>query len=204
MRLFVLGATGRTGTEFVDLALARGHDVTAFVRSPKKLAPRPRLSVVAGDPRDTAALGRALPDHDAVVSVLGAPPREALRPNTMMTDFAASTVSAMTSAGVARLAILSAAVLFPLTDLVSRIFTWILRHHARDLTTMEAVVSSSGLSWTIARPPRLVHDRDEVYRSALDGLPPGKRVVSYRAVAAFLLDAIERREHVGEVRGLVR
>src|SRR5215467_6664558 len=35
MRLFILGATGRTGAELVDQALARGHAVTAFVRAPQ-------------------------------------------------------------------------------------------------------------------------------------------------------------------------
>ena len=37
MKLFVIGATGRTGWEIVQQALARGHHVTAFVRSPEKI-----------------------------------------------------------------------------------------------------------------------------------------------------------------------
>ena len=31
MKLFVIGATGRTGREIVKQALTRGHQVTAFV-----------------------------------------------------------------------------------------------------------------------------------------------------------------------------
>ncbi|WP_437710248.1 NAD(P)H-binding protein [Sorangium sp. So ce448] len=38
MRLLVLGATGRTGKHILDLGLARGHRLTAFVRSPQKIA----------------------------------------------------------------------------------------------------------------------------------------------------------------------
>lgn len=38
MKLFVIGANGRTGTETLDLARTRGHQVTAFVRSPEKLS----------------------------------------------------------------------------------------------------------------------------------------------------------------------
>jgi putative NADH-flavin reductase len=34
-KLFVIGATGRTGLEIVQQALARGHHVAAFVRSPE-------------------------------------------------------------------------------------------------------------------------------------------------------------------------
>lgn len=51
MRLFLLGASGRTGTHLLELALANGHEVTAFVRTPSKLAVRKNLSVVAGNPR---------------------------------------------------------------------------------------------------------------------------------------------------------
>ncbi len=35
-RILVLGATGGTGRPIVRQALARGHDVTALVRSPEK------------------------------------------------------------------------------------------------------------------------------------------------------------------------
>jgi hypothetical protein len=40
MKLFALGATGGTGGEVVGQALERGHRVTAFVRSPEKIAHR--------------------------------------------------------------------------------------------------------------------------------------------------------------------
>lgn len=46
MKLFVLGATGGTGNELVEAALRRGHQVTAFVRSPMKLEPRDGLVIV--------------------------------------------------------------------------------------------------------------------------------------------------------------
>jgi nucleoside-diphosphate-sugar epimerase len=39
MRLLILGATGGTGRALVGLARERGHEVTAFVRSPQKLGP---------------------------------------------------------------------------------------------------------------------------------------------------------------------
>ena len=37
MQIFLLGGTGRTGQQFIDLALAGGHEITAFVRSPGKI-----------------------------------------------------------------------------------------------------------------------------------------------------------------------
>jgi putative NADH-flavin reductase len=202
MRLFVLGATGRTGSEIVSLALARGHQVTAFVRSPQKLQPTASLAIVRGDPRHPEEIAAALPGHDAVLSAIGPHPREALRPSTLLTDCARATVEAMSSGGVARLAIVSAAVLFPMKGLYFAFFRWLTKHHARDLRTMEDIVRSSGLAWTIARPPRLTKSADVSFRAQRDMLPAGGRAMSFRSVAAFMLDAVEHRSHVAEIVGL--
>jgi putative NADH-flavin reductase len=202
MRLFVLGATGHTGKEIVRQALARGHSVTAFVRSPDKLLPEHNLAIVAGDPRRADALAAAMSGHDAVLSALGPPPREALRPSTLVTDFMKATVDAMRTAGVQRLAVVSAAVLFPERGWYFAFFRWLLRHHAQDLRGMEQVLGQSALHWTIARPPRLVAAESPGFRALSGALPPGKRVMSFRAVAAFMLDAVERNAHLQEVVGL--
>jgi putative NADH-flavin reductase len=202
MKLFLLGATGKTGSEIMSLALARGHEVTAFVRSPQKLSPARSLTIVRGDPRDPESAAAALPGHDAVLSVIGPHPREALRPSTLVTDCARATVDAMTASGVSRLAIISAAVLFPEKGLYYAFFRWLTRHHARDLRGMEDLVRGSGLAWTIARPPRLISSPDPSFRTARDALPPGSRTMSFRSVAAFMLEAVERRSHVCEVVGL--
>jgi putative NADH-flavin reductase len=202
MRLFVIGANGKTGSELVKLALTRGHEVTAFVRSPQKVSPAGSLTIVGGDPRDPESIAAALPGHDAVLSAIGPHPREALRPSTLLTDCARATVQAMTASGVARLAIVSAAVLFPEKGLYFAFFRWLTKHHARDLRAMENVVQASGLAWTIVRPPRLTQTPDVSFRALRDALPPGSRAMSFRSVAAFMLDAVERRAHVAEVVGL--
>ena len=202
MKLFLLGATGKTGSEIMRLALARGHEVTAFVRSPHKLSPATSLTIVRGDPRNPESMAAVLPGHDAVLSVLGPHPREALRPSTLVTDCARATVEAMTASGVPRLAIISAAVLFPEKGLYYAFFRWLTRHHARDLRGMEDLVRASGLAWTIARPPRLISSPDASFRAARDALPPGSRSMSFRSVAAFMLEAVERRSHLREVAGL--
>jgi putative NADH-flavin reductase len=203
LRLFVLGATGNIGSHVVDLALARGHAVTAFVRSPHKIHRNADvLSVIQGDPLSKASLARALPGHDAVLSSLGPAPSEAFRPSTLMAESAASTVAAMTAARVRRLLVVSAAVLFPDRRLSFRFFQWLLRQHARDLVAMEAVVRATDFDWTIARPPRLVKTQDASYRSERDGLPAQAWSMSHRAVATFLLDCAERGTHPREVVGL--
>jgi putative NADH-flavin reductase len=205
MKLFLLGATGRTGTHILDLARARGHEVTAFVRSPQKLAGVAGVRVVAGDALDRDALAAEMTGHDAVLSALGLPASQALRPSTRMSELGASTVAAMALAGVRRLGIVSAAVLFPEKGPLFAFFRWVLRHHARDLRSMEEVVRTSDLEWTIARPPRLTRGRGEGFRAADGQLPRGGGLaMSFRAVAAFLLDAVEKHAHVDQVVGLSR
>jgi putative NADH-flavin reductase len=203
MNLLVLGATGKTGSEILDLALDHGHRVTAFVRSPHKIRRQhERLTLASGDARDTERLSAALLGHDAVLSALGQPPRQALRPSTFMAECAASTVAAMKRSGVSRLAILSAAVLFPGTGLRFAFFHWLLANHARDLVAMETVVKATDFDWTITRPPRLVHARSETYRTQVGALPEDGFTVSFRAVAAFMLSAVEHRSFLSQVVGL--
>ncbi len=205
MRLFIIGANGKTGTQLIDLGLARGHEITAFVRSPEKIVRRDdRLQIVRGDPHSVAELTRALPGHDVVFSALGIRMRQIFRPITLLQDCAAPTVAAMTSAGVRRLFVVSAATLFPMDDWRFRLFRWLLAHQIRDLEVTEEIIRATSLDWTIARPPRLTQARDEAYRSAVDGLPEDGWSMSFRAVAAFLLDAAEERAHIRETVGIAR
>ena len=203
MRFLILGANGHTGKQLADLALSRGHEVTAFVRSPEKITLRhPLLHVVRGDPHSVDALAAALPGHDVVLSALGVRPPQAFRPHTLVEDCAASTVAAMTRAGVKRLVLVSAAVLFPERGLLFAFFRWFLTQIRRDLVAAEQIVQATSLDWTIARPPRLIDTSDERYRATRDALPTGASSMSFRAVAAFMLDAVEQGAHVHEIVGL--
>lgn len=203
MRLFVLGASGHTGHQILDLALARSHSVTAFVRSPEKIKRRdPKLTVVRGDPHDLDGLTKAMAGHDAVLSAIGVRPPAAFRPHTVVQDCAATTVDAMVKSGVKRLVLVSAAVLFPIKGLLYSFFRWMLKYIARDLNGAESVLRSSPLEWTIVRPPRLTNATDARYRTWRNSLPASALSVSFRAVAAYMLDAVERRCDVREIVGL--
>ncbi|MFN2570760.1 MAG: NAD(P)-dependent oxidoreductase [Gemmatimonadales bacterium] len=209
MRLFILGATGRTGRELVDIALARGHQVTAFVRSPAKITRRdPRLALVEGDPLGVEELSSALPGHDAVISALGPLPRQAMTRTTLLEESASSAMTALPRAGVRRFLIVSSALLFPGGGPVAALLRLMLRPHFRDLKAMENRVRAAAIDWTIARPPRLVAATDERYRAEPGALPAGANLVSsvlsWRAVAAFLLDAAEGNRHLREVVGICR
>src|SRR5262245_1400305 len=131
MKLFVIGATGHTGAQIIDIALSRSHVVTAFVRSPEKIKRHDsRLTVVEGDPHSVEQLAKELPGHDAVLSALGVRPPQAFRPHSLVDECAATTVAAMAKTGVNRLVLVSAAVLFPEKGLVFALFRRVLKHIA--------------------------------------------------------------------------
>lgn len=202
MKLLLLGSTGRTGSALLDLAVSRGHDVTAFVRSPEKLVAARSVSVAVGHPLDVDALRAALPGHEAVVSTLGQHGRSVLRPSTLMSAFGRATVRAMTMTDVTRLVVVSAAVLFPPHGIGARLAGWVLRHHAHDLRAMEDTITRSTLQWTIVRPPRLVGGASDHYVASADGLPAGGAALSFRAVATSMLDEVERGTHIRQIVGL--
>ena len=72
MRVTVFGASGAIGRLVVQQLLDDGHNVTALVRAPGKLAlTHADLTVVAGQLSDRDAVERAVSGVDAVISALG-------------------------------------------------------------------------------------------------------------------------------------
>jgi putative NADH-flavin reductase len=158
MRILVFGASGRTGREVVRQALARDHAVTAFVRAPTKLRDsHPRLGVVEGDVGDAAAVRRAVPDHDVVVSTLGV--GVPLKHDPAVIAGIHHIVAAMREAGVVRLIYQSFIGVAGSRAAVGFILRYLaplpLREEIADHEAKEAIVRASGTDWTIVRPPKL-------------------------------------------------
>jgi putative NADH-flavin reductase len=201
MKMFVIGATGRTGQEIVHQALERDHHVTALVRSAQTDdLSHERLTLVNGDVTEENQLSKAIQNHDVVLSALG--PRQVFKPSSLLHDSALATTRAMQRSGARRLVILSAAAHFP--GIPNRIVSFILRNHMRDSRAMEEVVRNSGLDWTIARPPRLTQEHYTTYRSREEAAPERGFTLSRRAVAAFMLDAIEQKKHFRKIVGIAK
>jgi len=162
MKLVVLGATGGIGLEIVRQAIDRGHSVTAFVRSPDRLAAfQGRIAFAQGDLLSASQLERAIQGNDAILSAFG--PRVPVRTAdaNLLRDFATALTSAMGRGSVRRLVIVSTAFLFrnsimPPTYLFGRLF---FPGVVVDASAMERTIAESGLDWTIVRPPqrRLSH-----------------------------------------------
>ena len=86
----------------------------------------------------------------------------------------------------------------------NRIASFILRTHMRDSLAMEEIVQGSDLDWTIARPPRLTDGDSLTYRSREGAAPRMGFTLARKAVAAFMLDAIEQQKHFHKIVGIAK
>ncbi|WP_315724319.1 MULTISPECIES: SDR family oxidoreductase [unclassified Bradyrhizobium] len=157
--ILVLGATGGTGRLIVRDALARGHHVSALVRSPEKAGDLQGAQLIVGDARDEATLRKALKGQDAVISSLGT----SLSPFKEVTTLSTSTralVEAMKAEGVARLVAITG---IGAGDSKGHggfvydrlILPLLLRNVYADKDRQEAIIRDSGLDWVIVRPAML-------------------------------------------------
>ena len=156
LRIGVIGSTGRTGRLVLDEGVRRGHMMTAFTRRPQELAGvRGLAAVVSGDGRDLEHVRRAVREQDAVISIVSS---KGLGPTTVMSDVMRTELAAMREAGVRRLVVVSVSAIEGSRPwFFIQLVRWLLRKPYTDFRRMEQIVRSSGLDWTIVRPPRLTN-----------------------------------------------
>lgn len=208
MKLTIFGASGATGTCLTEQALQAGHEVTAVVRDPARLkvANHPRLRVITADVMDPATIFTPVAGADAVINAVGPP---GTGPTTVRRDSTASIIRAMQKAGTRRLIAISGSVVadegeslylrFLLKPLARRTF---LRHVCADMRGAEDEIHTSGLDWTIFRPPSLTDKPAKgTYRTAIDRSVPHSFTVARADLAACMLAMIDdpatTRKHIG-------
>ena len=201
MRVLVLGATGGIGKFLLEFATARGHEVTAFVRSPQKIALKSeRLRVVPGDLLHAEQLAQVLLGQDVVLSAFGP---ATLRRVTTRGEFGTALATAMGRSGVRRAVVVSSGLLFEEQHAIGKLLRGTLfRNLLPDMTAMEATLEKDGLEWTIVRPPRLTHGPLTKSYSVADGRLPKGMTVSRACVADFMIKEAERPAHVRQIVGL--
>ena len=201
MKLVVFGATGGTGLQIVEQALAAGNSVTAFVRSPEKLRlEHPALVVAQGDVQAAPAVAQAIAGQDAVISALGPS-----RPPTpgMMASAAANIVAGMQTHGVRRLLFTTGAgVRDPLDRpklsdrLVKTLLTLLAGEVLRDSEAGVNVIRAADLDWTIVRFPRLTGGpRTEPFRAGFLGQDSGMQI-SRADGATFILQELAAGQYI--------
>lgn len=88
-RVALIGASGNVGSRILAELVQRGHTVTGIGRTPDTIPTGPRVTAVAGDVNDPAALAKVLSGHDAVISAV---PFRNTEPDTLIGAVRASGV----------------------------------------------------------------------------------------------------------------
>lgn len=70
MKVVLIGASGFIGSRVLAELASRGHEVTAIVRNPEKVAALPGVTAVKGDVFDRDGLAKLVAGHDAAISAV--------------------------------------------------------------------------------------------------------------------------------------
>ena len=220
MKLTIIAATGGIGRHLLGQALAAGHEVTAVVRTPAKLAGTP-ARVIGADlaTAEPSALLTAVAGADAVLSGLGARSRAEAG---VVRQGTSTLLQAMTRTGVQRLVVVSAASVGTVPSparpnpprhnpgdgpfmrhLAAPVAKAAFRAYYADLALMEDDVRASKHLWTVVRPPRLLNTRlTGTYRVAFEQNVRAGMFISRADVAHHMLDVVRRPETFRRVTGL--
>lgn len=194
MKIAVFGATGGTGQQVVQQALAAGHSVSALVRDPSRLAVQDeRLTVVQGDVLDRPKVDETIAGADAVIISLG---NTSNNPDYIVSRGTEVIVDAMTAAGgPGRLIVVSSLGVGESRDQVPFAFKMlmntVLKKAMEDKERQEALVKASGFDWIIVRPGGLTNGpATGSYKSGVDVKLTANQV-SRADVAAFVLQQVD-------------
>jgi putative NADH-flavin reductase len=175
MKVALIGASGNLGSRVMDELLERGHQVTAIVRDPEKLAGRTGITVRMADAAQPDQVTPFLVGHDAIITAI---PFLGFR----MEDF----LEAVRRSGVKRLLVSGTAATLEIEPGVQYIEGRMVSEHAKPehLDAREAfkvLRKQDELEWTYLAPAAL--------------LTPGKRTGEFRLGANQLI-----KDRLGESR----
>ena len=213
MKLTIIAASGGIGRQLLQQAMTAGHQVTAVVRDPTRLAVRVRVVQADLATPIPAIIESAVRGADAVLSPLG--PRSAAEIG-IASHGTRAIVQGMQAAGVRRIVAVSAAPVgtvpspgrphppkfdpgdgFLMRHLIGPILKAALRRHYADLALMEEVLRNSGLDWTVVRPPRLTKRLGNGrYRTAFGRNLRGGVLISRANVARLMLSILGQPEAI--------
>jgi putative NADH-flavin reductase len=156
MKIALFGATGETGRQLVEQALAAGHEVVAYVRDPSKLGiNNEHLTVIEGKLTNEQLIESAVTGANAVISALG--PRGSSK-NKPITQGMQNITTAMKKQNVRRLVITSTLSAKDPNDTLNfrtkamvNLVKVTMSDAYEDIVSTAETVRNSDLDWTIVR-----------------------------------------------------
>ena len=193
MKVAVLGASGRAGSEITRELAARGHAVTAIARKPEAIPAADGVTPVAGDASDDAALAELIKGSDAVISALHF-------------DVPAETIlTALKTAGVPRLLVTGGAASLEVEPGVRLIDTPEFPEEWKGMAQggivfLDALRAETEIDWTFFSPaavieetPRLGHFRTGTDQLVVDD--KGESRIGFSDYAVAMVDELENPQH---------
>ena len=208
MKILSLGANGAVGQLALNDLLNANHEVTALVRNASSMNRKhPQLTVVQGEPTNTADLDRLLAGHDAVLSTLGA---RTNKRTTLRAEVATNVIAGMKRHGVRKLVWLDAAGVGSSKEFVRRssfffgrvIIPIFLNHMYEDAAAADELIEKSACDWVIVRPMSFTNRVKTGNVSVVTdmSLTVQLRLRITRAdVAAFLVEQVVKDDYVGQM-----
>ena len=196
MKVVIFGANGKTGILLVEQALAKGHQVIAYIRRPESiLIENTKLKIVVGNLNEVLKMKDTITGADACISALGG--GSLTKHSIDIINGIKNIVSIMEIAKVHRFIYLSSlgagnsCYLFPqpLRFLLTKV---LLRVTLEDHNINENIIINSKLEWTIVRPGGLTDGnlKGEL-KFGIEKTPvKGSSSISRANVASFMLQQL--------------
>jgi putative NADH-flavin reductase len=193
MKVAVLGASGRAGSEITRELAARGHTVTAIARKPEAIPAAAGVTPVAGDASNAKGLATLIEGSEAVISALHF-------------DVPAETLlTALKTAGVPRLLVTGGAASLEVAPGVRLIDTpefpeeW--KAFAQGgIAFLGSLRSEAQIDWTFFSPAAFIEEgpRLGAFRTGQDQLitdDKGESRISFADYAIAMVDELEQHKH---------
>ncbi len=198
MNIAVIAANGRTGREFVNEALEKGHTVKAGVFGNHDFTENPSLTIVQCDATNIVQLEGLLSGAEAVASFIGHGKNS---PATVQADAMKSTIEICKKLGLRRLiSMTGTGVRYPADKitLIDRILnmsiTVIDPKRVADGKLHADILRQSNLDFTIIRVLKLTNGDAKPYNLTASG--PVKTLTSRKEVAKACLEVIENNSFI--------
>lgn len=207
MKVAIIGASGQIGAFIRDEALTRGHQVTAIVRNPEKIAVQnPHLNVVKADVLEDK-VDELVKGHDAVISAYNPGWGNPDIYNEQIRGYKAI-ISGVKRSGIRRLLVVGGAgtlevapglLVLDTTNFPEQVKGGVLATRE----TLYMLKEEKELEWTFLSPPSSIAagERTGHYRVGKDQLlkdEKGESKISTQDYAVAMLDELEHPQHIRE------
>lgn len=193
-KVALIGASGFIGSRLLAELSARGHAVTAIVRSPEKVAALAGVTAVKGDVFDKDGLAKLLAGHDVVISAVHF---TASDPQILLAAVKQSGVQRyLVVGGAGSLEVAPGVKLFDTPE-----FPAVYLDEARKGGAfLDLLKQEKGLDWTFLSPSALIQpgERTGQFRLGTDQLlvdAEGNSAISAEDYAIALVDELEKPAH---------